>query len=119
MIAFEEGMMVRGHPIVLADGDYLLPVYHETGEDRDAAEATVVAAGTRALDDQLDRDPRGIARRQVEGDRFVLTLHSPQKPLVGNREAVVLFPVLPHVPVGDERLLRRAAVQMIIRLDDY
>ena len=31
MVAQEEGMMVRGQPILLADGDYLLPVYHETG----------------------------------------------------------------------------------------
>jgi predicted neuraminidase len=27
------GMMVRCHPIVLAGGDYLLPIYHETGHD--------------------------------------------------------------------------------------
>lgn len=32
-VALEEGMMVRGRPIVLADGDYLLPVYRETGHD--------------------------------------------------------------------------------------
>jgi predicted neuraminidase len=35
MLAFELGSMVRGRPIVLSDGDYLLPVYHETGEDRE------------------------------------------------------------------------------------
>jgi predicted neuraminidase len=35
MVALEEGMMVRGRPIVLADGDYLLPVYHETGFDQE------------------------------------------------------------------------------------
>jgi hypothetical protein len=35
MLAFELGSMVRGRPIVLAGGDYLLPVYHETGEDRE------------------------------------------------------------------------------------
>jgi predicted neuraminidase len=29
----EAGMMVRSKPIVLADGDYLLPIYHETGND--------------------------------------------------------------------------------------
>lgn len=29
----EAGTMVRSKPIVLADGDYLLPVYHETGND--------------------------------------------------------------------------------------
>jgi predicted neuraminidase len=33
MVTLEEGMMVRGRPIVLADGDYLVPVYHETGHD--------------------------------------------------------------------------------------
>jgi predicted neuraminidase len=35
ILAFELGSMVRGRPIVLHDGDYLLPVYHETGEDRE------------------------------------------------------------------------------------
>ncbi|MBM3739689.1 MAG: hypothetical protein FJW39_28315 [Acidobacteria bacterium] len=35
VLAPEPGMMVRGRPIVLANGDYLLPVYHETGEDRE------------------------------------------------------------------------------------
>jgi predicted neuraminidase len=29
----EAGTMVRAKPIVLADGDYLLPIYHETGND--------------------------------------------------------------------------------------
>ncbi len=32
-LTFEAGTMVRGRPIVLADGDYLLPVYHEVGDD--------------------------------------------------------------------------------------
>jgi predicted neuraminidase len=31
----EAGTMVRGKPIVLAGGDYLLPIYHETGNDRE------------------------------------------------------------------------------------
>lgn len=35
MLSFEQGTMVRSAPIVLNDGDYLLPVYHETGEDRE------------------------------------------------------------------------------------
>ncbi len=34
IIADEKGSMVRGQPIVLNDGDYLLPLYHETGADR-------------------------------------------------------------------------------------
>ncbi|MHB1558498.1 MAG: sialidase family protein [Isosphaeraceae bacterium] len=33
VLSMNEGDMVRGRPIVLADGDYLLPVYHETGHD--------------------------------------------------------------------------------------
>lgn len=33
MLTFEAGTMVRNRPIVLPDGDYLLPVYHEVGED--------------------------------------------------------------------------------------
>lgn len=35
IIAWEAGMMVRSRPIVLADGAYLLPIYHETGADPD------------------------------------------------------------------------------------
>lgn len=35
LVAMEEGMMVRSHPIVLASGEYLLPIYHETGHDRE------------------------------------------------------------------------------------
>lgn len=33
LLTFELGTMVRGRPIVLEDGDYLLPVYHESGHD--------------------------------------------------------------------------------------
>ena len=32
-VALDEGMMVRSRPLLLNDGDYLLPVYHETGHD--------------------------------------------------------------------------------------
>lgn len=36
LLALEAGMMVRNRPIVLSTtGEYLLPVYHETGEDRE------------------------------------------------------------------------------------
>ena len=31
VMATDEGDMVRGHPIVLNNGDYLLPIYNETG----------------------------------------------------------------------------------------
>ena len=39
VLSFEQGTMVRSAPIVLNDGDYLLPVYHETGEDREGTAA--------------------------------------------------------------------------------
>lgn len=35
MLTFDEGTMVRGQPIALSNGDYLLGVYHETGNDRE------------------------------------------------------------------------------------
>jgi len=33
VVSEREGMMVRGRPIVLASGEYLLPAYYETGYD--------------------------------------------------------------------------------------
>lgn len=35
-LTFEAGTMVRNRPVVLGDGDYLLPVYHEVGNDPEA-----------------------------------------------------------------------------------
>ena len=32
-VALDEGMMVRSRPLLLEDGNYLLPIYHETGHD--------------------------------------------------------------------------------------
>jgi len=39
-IAFEEGMMVRAHPVVLRNGDCVLPVYQETGRDPETVDAS-------------------------------------------------------------------------------
>src|SRR6266496_1935388 len=39
MVACDDGMMVRGHPIVLHNGDYLLPVYHEVGRATETVDA--------------------------------------------------------------------------------
>jgi predicted neuraminidase len=33
MLVLDEGTLVRNRPIILAGGDYLLPLYHETGHD--------------------------------------------------------------------------------------
>jgi predicted neuraminidase len=36
LLDWRQGMMVRNHPILLLNGDYLLPIYHETGQDTEA-----------------------------------------------------------------------------------
>lgn len=41
--SFEEGAMVRGKPIVLHDGDYLLPVWKEAGFDPEVVGADTVS----------------------------------------------------------------------------
>lgn len=51
ILSFEEGTMVRGKPIVLLNGDYLLPVWKETGFDEE-----VVGADTASF--FLRYDPR-------------------------------------------------------------
>ena len=35
VLGAEKGMMVRSQPLLLNNGDYLLPIYHETGHDRE------------------------------------------------------------------------------------
>jgi predicted neuraminidase len=39
MVHDQPGMMVRNRPIVLEGGDYLLPIYHETGENTEVVGA--------------------------------------------------------------------------------
>jgi predicted neuraminidase len=39
VLSLDEGDMVRGHPIVLNNGDYFLPIYHETGHDPESVGA--------------------------------------------------------------------------------
>jgi predicted neuraminidase len=46
-VATEQGMMVRSRPIVLAGGDYLLPIYHETGHDQEVVGADSESLFTR------------------------------------------------------------------------
>jgi predicted neuraminidase len=40
MLTFEEGTMARGRPELLNNGDFLLPMYYETGEDRERTAST-------------------------------------------------------------------------------
>lgn len=44
LLTLEKGMMVRGRPIALSGGDYLLPIYHEVGDDRE-----VIGPGSTSL----------------------------------------------------------------------
>lgn len=61
VLSFEEGTMVRGKPIVLANGDYLLPVWKETGGDTE-----VVGADTASF--FMRYDPK--ARKWSESSRI-------------------------------------------------
>ena len=44
LLTFEAGTMVRNRPLALADGGYLLPIYIETGEDREFSAADTCSA---------------------------------------------------------------------------
>lgn len=39
VLSFEKGLMVRSQPIQLASGDFLLPIYHERGNDKESVGA--------------------------------------------------------------------------------
>ena len=56
VLSNEAGMMVRNRPIVLADGTYLLPAYHETGHDQEAVGADSTSVFFRF-------DPRAKVKR--------------------------------------------------------
>lgn len=43
MVAMDLGSMVRGKPIALNDGDYLLPMYDEKGSDKEALDASTAS----------------------------------------------------------------------------
>jgi predicted neuraminidase len=55
----EAGTMVRCRPIVLSNGDYLLPIYHETGNDPE-----MVAADTCSLFLRYDRQTKSWSESQ-------------------------------------------------------
>jgi len=39
ILSFEKGFMVRSQPISLTNGDFLLPIYHEVGDDKESVGA--------------------------------------------------------------------------------
>lgn len=47
VVTWEAGTMVRSRPIALADGAYLLPIYHETGEDTEMTAADTASVFLR------------------------------------------------------------------------
>ena len=63
VVAQEPGMMVRNKPIVLSSGEYLLPIYHETGEDREVVGPESTSRFLR-FDPKKDSEwkPSGIIR---------------------------------------------------------
>jgi predicted neuraminidase len=59
VVSDQTGMMVRNQPIVLDTGDYLLPVYQETGEDTESV-------GPDSTSRSLRFDPKGKSREWIE-----------------------------------------------------
>lgn len=59
VVSGEEGMMVRNKPIVLDTGEYLLPVYHETGHDTETV-------GPDSTSRFLRFDPKGKHKNWIE-----------------------------------------------------
>lgn len=53
VLTFDRGMMVRSQPIELPDGDILLPIYHETGNDKE-----VVGAESSSLFARYDNEKK-------------------------------------------------------------
>jgi predicted neuraminidase len=58
-VSDHEGMMVRNKPIVLDNGEYLLPVYHETGHDTEMV-------GPDSTSRFLRFDPKGKSKEWME-----------------------------------------------------
>ena len=58
ILGAEKGLMVRSQPLLLSNGDYLLPIYHETGHDRE-----IVGSDTTSL--FLRCDPKTMTWTQT------------------------------------------------------
>lgn len=62
LVTLDEGTMVRGQPIALENGDYLLPIYHETGADTEMTGADTTSRFLRKRPDSNAWLPSGIVR---------------------------------------------------------
>ena len=62
VVSQDEGMMVRNRPIVLASGEYLLPVYLERGEDRESVGADSTSRFLRFDAKTRQWRPSGVIR---------------------------------------------------------
>lgn len=62
VVSDTEGTMVRGKPIVLASGEYLLPVYHETGHDTETVGADSTSRFLRWDGAKREWRPSGMVR---------------------------------------------------------
>lgn len=65
LITLDEGMMVRGRPIVLSNGDYLLPIYREMGADREIVGPDSTSLFLRYNRKQRTWKPTGHIRSRI------------------------------------------------------
>jgi predicted neuraminidase len=59
LVTLDEGTMVRGQPIALNNGDYLLPIYHETGADTELTGADTTSRFLRKRPGSMEWLPSG------------------------------------------------------------
>ncbi|MCH1502914.1 MAG: exo-alpha-sialidase [Verrucomicrobiales bacterium] len=62
LVTLQDGTMVRNQPIVLSDGDYLLPIYHETGADTEFTGADSTSRMLRFTPGQTQWREVGVIR---------------------------------------------------------
>ena len=87
MVTFEEGTMVRGQPIVLANGDYLLPIYHETGHDTEVVGPDTTSRFLRKRPDSPRWEPSGIVHSDRGNLQPAVVEIDPQRLIVFARRA--------------------------------
>ena len=76
VVTEEEGTMVRGQPIVLANQEYLLPLYHETGKDTERVGADTTSRFLRFHPKTKTWTPSGVSTRQ-KANFSLLSYNSP------------------------------------------
>lgn len=78
VVSQEEGVMVRNRPIVLANGDYLLPVYRESGADKESVGPDSTSRFLRFTPSSPSWKPSGVIHSRKGNIQPAVAQLSPQ-----------------------------------------